>query len=31
MLSSRLSSVAPGGLDLLVDAVQSCFPAGDPR
>ena len=24
------SSVAPGGLDLLVDAVQSCFPAGTP-
>ena len=24
------NSVAPGGLDLLVDAVQSCFPAGTP-
>ena len=24
------SSVAPGGLDLLVGAVQSCFPAGTP-
>ena len=22
--------MAPGGLDLLVDAVQSCFPAGTP-
>ena len=24
------SSMAPGGLDALVDAVQSCFPAGTP-
>ena len=24
------NSVAPGGLDLLVDAVQNCFPAGTP-